>query len=387
MPRVPWKTLLIAAAVAAVAGGAFAFYQYRPLTLAVVRAERDVAIQVFGLGTVEARVLSKIGFEVAGTLIELKADHGDHVAAGQLLAVIDGREQQARLARAKAQVASAEAAVQVAEAAARKNVAVVAQKTQTNQRRQSLLARQVVSAEAAEDAQLNEGVAKADLLVAQSEIESAKAKLDDARAQYEYEAVVLQQHELRAPFDGIVVSRAKELGSVVGAGEVLFTIVAPETVWILAYVDEARVGDVRVGMGAEIRLRSLPQARFKGKVARVGIESDRVNEERRVYVACNDCSEDFFLGEQTEVFIATARLEHAVMVPQTAVERFDGATGTVWTIEEGVLRRRALTFGRRSHDGRLEVTGGVPEKALVVAVLSADLREGRSARPQSAEIR
>jgi HlyD family secretion protein len=387
MPRVPWKTLLIAAAVAAVAGGAFAFYQYRPLTLAVVRAERDVAIQVFGLGTVEARVLSKIGFKVAGTLIELKADHGDHVAAGQLLAVIDGREQQARLARAKAQVASAEAAVRVAEAAARKNAAVVAQKTQTNQRRQSLLARQVVSAEAAEDAQLNEGVAKADLLVAQSEIESAKAKLDDARAQYEYEAVVLQQHELRAPFDGIVVSRAKELGSVVGAGEVLFTIVAPETVWILAYVDEARVGDVRVGMAAEIRLRSLPLARFKGKVARVGIESDRVNEERRVYVACSDCSEDFFLGEQTEVFIATARLEQAVMVPQTAVERFDGATGTVWTIEEEVLRRRVLSFGRRSHDGRLEVTGGVPEKALVVALPSGGLREGRSARPQSAETR
>jgi HlyD family secretion protein len=177
-----------------------------------------------------------------------------------------------------------------------------------------------------------------------------------------------------------VVTRTKEVGAVVGAGEALFTVVAPETVWVLAYVDEARVGDVRVGMPAEIKLRSLPQAAFKGHVARIGIESDRINEERRVYVACDDCAEDFFLGEQAEVFITTAVLDGPVMVPQTTIDQFDDTTGIVWTVEDGVLRRRALTFGRRSHDGRVEVTGGLTQGALVVAGPAAGFREGRSVR-------
>jgi HlyD family secretion protein len=383
MARTRWK-LLIAAAIAVAAAFAVAFaYQQRPLTIDVVQPETNLPIKVFGLGTMEARVLSRVGFKVAGTLIELKVDHGDHVGQGQLLAAIDSREQLARVARAKAQVESAQAAIQVAEAAARKNAAVVTQKAQTNQRRQSLHARQVVSAEAAEDAQLNEGVARADLLVAQSEIESAKAKLDDAKAQYDYENVVLGQHELRAPFDGIVVTRAKELGAVVGAGESLFTLVAPETVWVLAYVDESRVGDVRVGMPAAIKLRSLPQAAFKGRVARIGIESDRVNEERRVYVTCENCAEDFFLGEQAEVFITTATLDRALMVPQTAIDYFDGATGIVWTVEDGALRRRPATFGRRSHDGRVEVTGGLPDTASVAAGPTAGFHDGRSVRLQA----
>jgi HlyD family secretion protein len=382
MARIRWKTLIAAAVVIAAAVAAGLLYQQRPLTIDGIRDETNLPIKVFGLGTIEARVLSKVGFKVAGTLIAMKADHGDHVTAGQLLAAIDGREQQARAARAKAQMASAQAAVQVAEAATRRSAAVVAQKSQTNRRRQSLLERQVVSVEAAEDAQLNEGVAKADLLVAQSEVESTKAKLDDAKAQHDYENVILSQHELRAPFDGIVVARTKELGAVVGAGEALFTIVAPETVWVLAYVDEARVGDVRLGMPAEIKLRSLPQTTFKGRVARIGIESDRVNEERRVYVSCETCPEDFFLGEQAEVFITTAILEHAVMVPQTAIEQFDGATGTVWTVEHGVLRRRTLSFGKRSHDGRVEVTGGLSQTAVVASRPATGFREGGSVRVQ-----
>jgi HlyD family secretion protein len=375
-----WKVLIAAAGLAAAGAGAFAVNQYRPLAVDLVRPETEVAIKVFGLGTVEARVVTRIGFKVAGTLTELKVDHGDRVAAGQLLAQIDASEQRARLAKARAQVLSAEAAVQVAEAASRKSMALVMQRTQVNQRRQSLLARQAVSVEAAEDAQLNEGVAKADLLVAQSEIEAAKARLDDAKAQYDFDSVVLSQHELRAPFDGIVSVRAKELGAVMAAGEALFTLVAPETMWILAYVDEARAGDIEEGQAVEIKLRSLPQQTFRGRVARIGIESDRVNEERRVYVTCGNCPEAFYLGEQAEVFITTTVLARALMVPEASITAFDGASGVVWTVEDGRLNRRRLTFGKRTVDGRFEVRGGLPDGAALPATLSPSFREGRGVR-------
>ena len=55
--------------------------------------QRDVAVEVFGLGTVEARVTSKIGFKVSGVLVELRADVGDRVVKGAVLARLDDREQ------------------------------------------------------------------------------------------------------------------------------------------------------------------------------------------------------------------------------------------------------------------------------------------------------
>lgn len=369
---------LVGLAVAA-AGAGLLWVRNAPLTVPVVRPETDFAVKVFGLGTVEARVLSRTGFKIAGTLDALNADHGDTVAAGRLLATIDASEQQARVAKARAQVASAEATVAVAEAAARKAEALHRQRVQTNRRRQSLLERQSVSQEAAEESQANEAIAGTDLLVAQSEIAAARAKLDDARAQLVSDLAVLGQHKLKAPFDALVVSRAKELGAVVGAGETLFTLVAPETVWILAYVDEARSGGIAVGQPAEVRLRSLPQRLFHGTVARVGLESDRVNEERRVYVTCIDCPPDFHLGEQAEVFVTKAVLPRALMIPEKAIERFDGATGVVWIVRDGRLARVRVQLGDRSHDGRVALRDGLPDGARVAAVVDSGFREGRSA--------
>ncbi len=91
----------------------------------------------------------------------------------------------------------------------------------------------------------------------------------------------------------------------------IFTLMDPETVWTLAYVDEARAGAIAVGQTAEVRLRSLPHDVFSGTVARIGIESDRVNEERRVWIACDQCPAQVYLGEQAEVRITVAELKDA----------------------------------------------------------------------------
>ncbi len=352
----------------------------RPLPVEVVPPSEDVPIQVFGLGTVEARVLSKVGFEVGGALVELNVDHGDRVTEGDVLARIHAAEQEARLAKASAGVVNAEAAVERAQAAEGRARVVLERKQEANERNQTLLARQAVSVETADDSQMERDVAVAELAVASSDVEVANAALEDARAQHELERVLLDHHVLRAPYDGIVVERLKEAGAVLNSGETLFTVVAPETVWVLAHVDEARSGRIQVGQPAEVRLRSLREQNFHGRVARVAIESDRVSEERRVYVACDHCPESFHLGEQAEVFITTAVLDRALLVPETAVEAFDGLRGTVWTVEDGDLQRREVAFANRTLDSRLEIVGGLPEGARVVAALPSGLRVGRAAR-------
>ncbi len=377
-PVLRYVFVLPGVAVAVVAVSLIIFI--RPLPVEVARVDKNVPIKVFGLGTVEARILSKIGFEVGAALVELDADHGDRVKKGSVLARLHSAEQEARLAKAGAGLTSAEAAAQMVAAAVGKARAVLAQKKQTNKRKQALLVKQTVSVEVAEEAQMEEEVAAAELAVAVSDIDVAKAALEDAKAQYDYEKVLLDHHVLRAPFDAIVVKRHKELGSVLTAGEPLFTLVAAETVWVLAYVDERRAGNIRVGQPAEIRLRSLPQQMLQGHVTRIDIESDRVSEERRVYITCEQCPEGFHLGEQAEVFITTTILDEALLIPEIAIEGFDGTQGKIWSIEDGALRRRAVEFGHRTLDSRFEVVAGLPPGALGVKKLRSGLREGRATK-------
>ena len=64
-------TLLVLAALL-IAG--FAFMRWKPVDVTVVGPEKDVPVEVFGLGTVEARTISQLGFEVSGTLVTLAAD-------------------------------------------------------------------------------------------------------------------------------------------------------------------------------------------------------------------------------------------------------------------------------------------------------------------------
>lgn len=366
--------LLLVAAI--VAGGAWALV-LRPVGVQVAETERDVPIQVFGLGTVEAKILSRVGFEVAGTLIELHADYGDRVAAGTLLARLDSREQAARVAQAQAAVAQAESAIHQAAATIQRAQANLTQKAQANERRQKLVQGGSVSIEAAQDAQSAYDMARAELVQARSALEVARANLEQAKAQAAFEEARLAKYALYAPFDAVVVSRNRELGSMLTPGEQLFTLVDPKTVWVLAYVDEAKAGWLRVGQRAEVTLRSLADRRFSGRVARIDIESDRVNEERLVYVRCDGFPAEFYLGEQAEVVITVNELAEARLVPQIAVIGPQGRNGVVWTVEDGRLEQRVVRFGQRTLDGRLEIVDGLPSGAEVVVQPEAGLRVGR----------
>lgn len=370
---------LSAVAVAVLVGGIF-FVSNRPIAVSVASSEQNVPVRVFGLGTVEAQVLSKIGFEVGATLTELLADHGDRVSQGQVLARLDAGEQEAKVAKAVAAVEIAEVNIRRAEANLQKAKAVFAQKQVANRRKQTLAGRDIVSLQVAEETLLDEAVANADALVAESELASAKAQLADARGQLQFEQTMLRHRTLVAPYDAIVIARHKEAGSVVNPGEPIFSLVAVGTYWGLAYVDEARAGFIEEGQRVEARRRSTPQQSFAGRVARIGLESDRVTEERRIYVKGDNPPPRIFLGEQVEFLISVATLDKALLVPEAAVQGYDGREGKVWTVEQGRLKRRLVAFRHRTEDGRIEIVGGLPEGALVVTQVDPAFKEGRAAR-------
>lgn len=371
--------LAIAGLVALIALGA-SIYGNRPLSVQLASVEHNVPVRVFGLGTVEARVLSKIGFEVGATLVELNADHGDRVSKGQVLARLNTGEQQAKVAKAHAALLIAEVNIKKGAANVEKAQAVFAQKQEVNRRRQVLVGRDVVSQQAAEEAVRDEAVAKADVAVALSEAENAKAQLADAQAQLQFEETMLRHRTLVAPYDAVVIERHKEPGTVIKPGDPIFTLIAIGSYWGLAHVDEARAGYIHEDQRVDARLRSRPQDAFTGRVVRIALESDRVTEERRVFIKGDNPPPRVFLGEQVEFWITVAQLDKALLVPEAAVHGYDGRQGSVWTVESGRLQRRLVKFRHRTEDARLEIVDGLPEGARVVARLETGLREGRSVR-------
>ena len=370
---------IVAAAVLAV-GAAVLFMTERPLTVTVVQPETGVALRIYGLGTVEARVLTRVGFEVGATLLSLSADAGDTVAQGQELGALHHSGQEARVSRARAAVAANLANQAKAEAAIVRALAILAQREAANRRLVQLTRQDVASIQRAEEAQRDEDVAHAEVAVAEAERDVIRAQGQDAAAALQLEQTLLAHHRLTAPFDALVVARHAEAGAVIRAGDPIFTLIDPATIWIQAYIDEERAGQLALGQPGTVRLRSQPAGEFHGTISRIGLESDRVNEERRVWLTCADCPAEMFLGEQAEVRILTGTRDIALMVPEIAISGFDGYRGEVWTVQDGQLARAGLTFGARDDRGRIEVTGGLPVGAQIVAGPLKGADEGRFAR-------
>ena len=371
--------LLIVVAIVAAAGFAAWLLYLRPVRVAVAGVARDVPVQVFGLGTVEARVTSKVGFKISGVLKDLRADVGDRVAMGTVLGRLDDREQTALVGRAKAAVEQAEANLQKAMAGVTKAEANFANAKSINERRQKLVQGNIASVETAETAKAVQDAALADIGVSQSDVSVAKAAIADAKAQEQQQEVTLDFHTLTAPYDAMVTARTRELGSALTAGEPVFTLIDPKTIWVLAYIDESKAGEIKVGEPAEILLRSQPNRPLPGRIARIEPESDRVNEERKVQVAFDQIPADINLGEQAEVYITTVHLPQALLVPEAAITGLTKDHGTVWTVEDGHLQQRNVTFGHRLLDGRYEITSGVPDKAAMVTQIVSHMRVGRAA--------
>src|SRR5260370_27282932 len=140
--RPPRRRHVALAALIIVAVGLAGFLSWftfvSPVTVSIAPVQSNVREQVFGLGTVGARVQSNVGFKVADVLTALQADQGDRVEAGQMLAHLDARDVEAQLAVAKAGVGQARANIEKAKAEVASATASLANAKAISARRASL---------------------------------------------------------------------------------------------------------------------------------------------------------------------------------------------------------------------------------------------------------
>lgn len=380
-----YATIVLVVIAAVLAGGAV-YYQraLRPVEVEVASVEHNVEVRVFGIGTVEAQILSRVGFQVSGKIATVAVDQGDMVEAGTPLATLEPSAQQARVAKSEIGILQAETALLKAKAQLARADANLSQKQAVNQRRQSLVDRGNVTQEAADDARTNEVLARADRDISAAELKVAEGARKDGAAALAIERVTLDHHVLSAPFRARVIARHKEQGSIAGIGEAVFTIIEPSSVWVRGFVDEARAGGIAVGQTAFVRLRSEMNRTVEAEIVRIDSENDRSTEERRLYVRCRTCRPEHqarFLGEQAEIEILQSIVPEGIFVPRRAVEGFDGISGLVWTIENGALNQRRVGLGDQLRDGRIRIIDRLPEGArAIVTTATSAFSIGRAAK-------
>jgi macrolide-specific efflux system membrane fusion protein len=305
-------------------------------TVRTVQPERrTVASSVLATGVLRLRVGAevRVGSQVSGIVQELNVTVGSHIERGAVIARIDSRSLEARLAQARAQVAV------IGQEVARSRVELA--------RVQRLEEQKLVARSDVED----RGLALAE----------AEARLEKARRDAAVVETDLGYTVIRAPISGTVASVATQKGETVAASfatPTFVTIIGDDALQLVAMVDETDIGGVATGNPVSFTVEAFPADEFRGRVERIApkgtIISGVVNYE--VMIGIDGPASQLKPDMTANVAIETAQRE-ALVVPSDAVLREDGER-YVYVEAGGKAEKRAVTVGARE-GGYIEIRRGL----------------------------
>lgn len=355
-----------------------------PKVKVVAIVKRDLTAQVYGNGTVEAKVVVGVSSKITGRIVELLADQGDRVKRGQLLARLENDDLLQQQQQSQAGLNRAAANLNVEQANLQKALANLALAEKNAQRYRALAEKNLVSRLEAEQYETSRQVAREEVARCRAAIDAVRMEQQSGRAGVGFARSKVADTLIHAPQDGVIITRDLEKGATTTPGQPIFTLADPATIWVKANVDESQLKGVAVGKSAVIMLRSSPGEQWFGRVARLGHQSDRVTEELQVDVAFNPPLNNFRLGEQSEVYITTEAKKSVPSLPSAALVT-NGKKRGVWLAENGRLKFREVTVGIRDRNDFTEITGGLDGKERVVIAPQpqpAKFREGMKVRMQ-----
>jgi len=323
---------LIAGALAA------AWWLTLPTTVTVVKAVRAPAIQaVYATGTVEATVTIRVAPQVAGRLFELKADEGQTVKAGDVLARLDDSDLRASVAELEARATYAEKEFE----------------------RAGLLVKQGWATK--------------------EKFDQARSELDAARHAARRASELLTFMQLRTPADGLIIRRDGEVGDYIPVNQPVFYLAKTGVpLRISADVDEEDIPLVKVGQKVLIRSDAFPSRVFPGVVIEITPKGDPVARSYRVRIEL-PADTALMIGMTAETNIVTAEKQDALLVPASAV------SGTsFWVVRDGKLERVPVQIGIKGRD-RVEAAAGIAESDMVVIDPPKGLRPGEAVRVRLGE--
>lgn len=283
----------------------------RYLTEPVTRG--DLALTVTANGTLQPTRSVSIGSELSGTVNRVLVDVNDRVKKGQLLVELDTAKLAAQLTKSEAALLSARASL--AQASATVAEAQVALKRLEAVRR--LSGGQLPAATELDTAQ-------AALARAQADEAAARAGITEAQATLATDRTNLEKASIRAPVDGVILTRAVEPGQAVAASlqaVTLFTMAEDLTRMKLSVnVDEADVGQVQAGQRASFSVSAWPGRKYPATITRVAFGSTTTDNVVTYTTQLDVNNPDLTLrpGMTATALIAATERRGVLLVPNTA---------------------------------------------------------------------
>jgi RND family efflux transporter MFP subunit len=285
-------------------------------------------------------------------VLQVAAEAGQRVSAGQLLCRIDDTALQQSLLAARSGLSAARNNLQVAEANAR--------------RARTLAEAGALAAQQAEQAEAG--------------LEAARAQLADASARQTLAEQQAGKARVRAPFAGVVAQRQVSLGDVVAPGAALFTVIDPTRLQFEASIPAQRLGEVRPGARVDFAVTGFASQRFAGRVDRVAPAVDPATGQVRVYVDVPNEDGRLISGLYAQGRVASTTVK-APAAPLDAVDTTAGSP-TVLRVASGRVEKVEVRLGLRDDtSGAVAITSGVaPGDVLVLGSARGALAAGAPVR-------
>jgi HlyD family secretion protein len=266
------------------------------LALAACRPAEDPNVIRLN-GRIEATMVD-LAPKVTGRVIEVRVREGDRVKAGDVLVRLDLGETAISVERDQSGVAAAEARVRDLEAGSRRSemAAVEAEIRDRRaaidlaqkelERQQFLLARKVGTERDLDRAKTELERAQATLGISESrlrllregsrkyQVQQAQDEVARARAQLAQSKTVVNEAELRAPADALVIHRFIEPGQLVAGGQPGLTLAFTDRLYVRAFIPEPRLGQVKQGQAAEVSVDAFRDRTFKARVAEIAADAE-----------------------------------------------------------------------------------------------------------------
>jgi RND family efflux transporter MFP subunit len=329
-------------------------------------------------GYVTARREATVSAQITGTVAQVLIEEGDRVQKGQVIGRLEDTAQRAALAQAQAQLHSAQALLGQAQAQ-------LAQSERDVLRDEDLVKRNLVSQQAVEQARTQVESQRAQLESQRKQIDLAEANVRSAQVQLDYCTV-------RAPFDGVVIAKAAQVGEIVsplsaGGGFTrtgIGTLVDMDSLEIEVDVNEAYINRVLPGQRVQSVLNAYPDWQIPSHVIAIIPTADRSKATVKVRIGLDVKDSRIVPDMGVRVSFLDDRgnsrnspaptAAPGVLIPNAAVRR-DGEQDVVFVVSDHRAQRRAVTLASPSGDSR-RVLAGVSPGELVIVDAPATLKDG-----------
>lgn len=358
------KLFLLVAILAA----AIYWFKFVPVPVEKQQVELgEIIDEVMGTGTLDAKIKMIISSVISGRIDDILVDQGDKVSADELVVTLDDDQLKLQVKVALANRETGESAVNKVERDLKVAEVVLGNAVKTHDRYKQLMP-DATTREKFDQVTEELGTARARYSGAEAAVIEAKNKVIEAEKMLELRKAQLDDSQIRAPFDGIIINRERDPGNIVIPGSAILSLISTKVLWVRAWVDETELAKIEVGQPARIIFRSEPEHTYPGKVARIAIEVDRETREFIVDVNVDELPANWAIGQRAEVYIETEKKDNVLIVPEKYIKWRDNEPG-VFVDNEGVASWRHIETGL--HGGSLiEIIGGLQEGDSVLTPIS-----------------